>query len=141
LNINDNAGPATLGQRYFDALVDVKVDGKYIYRDAPKSDVTAVGKLLYNSLSKQFPQVTKTREMIGAFADAHEIAKKGSIEFMTPTGFNFKQDYRKKIEKVVEIPTASGGTMKMTVSELSDEVDWGKQRLGLAPNAVHSYDA
>lgn len=136
-----NAGANTLGQRYFDALDGVKINGKYIFREASVSEKNAVGKLIYRSLEKEFPQVTKTRELIGNIAEAHQISGKNSIEWVNPVGFPFKQEYRIKGTKVVELPDGSGGVMKLTVSDTTDEVDWSKQYLGLAPNIIHSMDS
>ena len=106
---NYNAQAPTLGKSYFEALESVQVNGKYIFRDAPKRDVDAIGNIILKASEEAFPEATKVRYLLNNFAEAHEIARKSEIELKTPIGFPFKQSYRKTTTTPVELRTSNGG--------------------------------
>ena len=136
-----NAGPATLGDSYFEALEAVLVNGKPIFKTAPKGDRLAIGRLVAQASDEVFPNSGNVKSLLNNFAEAHEIADKRVIEFSTELGFPFRQQYLKKGVRQLEIPDGTGGTMKLNLSVDLDEMDWSKQNRAFAPNIIHSMDA
>jgi DNA-directed RNA polymerase len=136
-----NAGPATLGDSYFEALESVMVNGKPIFKTASKSDRLAVGRLIAQASDEVFPNSGNVKSLLNNFAEAHEIAGKQTIEFKTELGFPFRQQYKKKGVRQLSIPDGNGGVMKLNLSIDLDEIDWSKQNRAFAPNIIHSMDA
>ena len=123
-----NAQAESLGKSYFYELKDVQVKGKFIFQKAPKADVTAVGRILYRSVEKQYPQATKIRYGLNKFAEAHEISGFTAIEVKTPMGFPFKQSYVRTYTSKLELRTSSGGRMILNVQkEAVDDVIKSKE--------------
>ena len=136
-----NAGPQTLGDGYFEALFDVQVKGKFIFREATSAERLAVGRVMLQAAEKQFPQATKVRHLLNNFAEAHEIAAAKTIEVKTPLGFPFRQAYNKTETRQVELSLQGGAKMKLDVRVELDDIDYGKQNRAFAPNIIHSMDA
>ena len=136
-----NAGPQTLGDGYFEALYDVQVKGKFIFREATSAEKLAVGRIMLQAAEKQFPQATKVRYLLNNFAEAHEIAGAKTIEVKTPLGFPFRQAYNKTETRQVELSLQGGAKMKLDVRVELEDVDYGKQNRAFAPNIIHSMDA
>jgi len=134
-------GPATLGDSYFEALESVLVDGKPVFKTASKADRLAIGRLVAQASDEVFPNSGNVKSLLNNFAEAHEIAEKRTIEFSTELGFPFRQQYKKKAIRQLEIPDGLGGTMKLNLSVDLDEMDWSKQNRAFAPNIIHSMDA
>jgi len=135
-----NAGPATLGESYFDALKDVQVKGKFIFREASLADKKAIGHMINKASENHFPEATKVRHLLNNLAEAHEISGKDAIEIRTPLGFPFRQSYKKSETRQVELPTSTG-SIKLEVRVDLDELDYPKQNRAFAPNIIHAMDA
>jgi DNA-directed RNA polymerase len=136
-----NAGPATLGDTYFNALQGVKVDGKLIFDTASKGDRLAVGRLIAQASDEVFPNSGKVKAMLNNFAEAHEIAGAQSINMHTELGFPFRQQYKKRGVRTLSIPDGRGGKINLNLSVELDEIDWAKQNRAFAPNIIHAMDA
>lgn len=136
-----NAGPATLGDSYFEALESVLVDGKPIFKTASKSDRLSIGRLIAQASDEVFPNSGNVKSLLNNFAEAHEIGGVTQIKFTTELGFPFRQQYNKMAVRVLELPDGVGGSMKLNISEVLDEIDWSKQNRAFAPNIIHSMDA
>ena len=136
-----NAGPATLGESYFDALSGVQVKGKFIFRDATMADKKAIGRLIEKAAENHFPEATKVRHLLNHLAESHEISGKDAIEVKTALGFPFRQSYKRFETRQVELPTISGKSMKIEIRVDLDDLDYSKQNRAFAPNIIHAMDA
>jgi DNA-directed RNA polymerase len=136
-----NAGPATLGDSYFEALESVLIDGKPIFKTASKRERLAVGRLVAQASDEVFPNSGNVKSLLNNFAEAHEIANKQTIDFTTELGFPFRQQYKKKGVRTLSIPDGKGGKINLNLSVDLEEIDWAKQNRAFAPNIIHAMDA
>lgn len=85
--------------------------------------------------------VIKAYEGMGYLQSIASIIAKDSlpIYWTSPVGFKVMQAYKE--EKSIEVKTRLGGKLKVFVNDELPKISSKKQRMGIAPNFIHSLDA
>ena len=119
---------------------------KYMMEDAPEAFSKEIRfrlacyltPILWESIGEIVIAARQAMDWVQKCAGAS--AKKNlPMQWETPIGFTVYQSRKKVLSK--RIRTELAGELKMRLNVDSDEIDVQKQRLGAAPNFVHSMDA
>jgi DNA-directed RNA polymerase len=93
---------------------------------------------LWTAIQQTIPGARQTMEWLqGATKDASKANL--PMSWTTPDGFNVTQAYHKDKRKQVDL-LVDGGRLRLDTYEMTDEIDPGKQKMGIVPNFVHSMD-